>query len=133
MKRVIRKAVAAVDGALMSAAFSAFGALNAFASSGGTGVDISWLNSTGNGSFDNLETTAKEAMGSFYSLTFTVSTGLCVISLIIAFVQLAIYKGQMREQAKGTIFWILVAMAGITGAISIFSLISGVSEGIFQP
>jgi len=133
MNRVIRKAVAAVDGAIMTAAFSALGALNAFASSGGSGVDISWLNSTGNGSFDNLESTAKEAMGSFYSLTFTVSTGLCVIALIFAFAQLAIFKGQMREQVKGTIFWILVAIAGITGAVSIFSLVAGISEGIFQP
>ena len=130
MKRAVEKAVAAVDGALMSAAFSVFGALNAFAAEGES-VDISWLKDSDGGSFETLEETAKSAMGSFYSLTFTVSTGLCVIFLIITFVKLAMYQGQMREQQKGAIFWILVSMAGITGAISIFSLVAGISEGMF--
>ena len=130
MKRAVEKAVTAVDRALMSAAFSVFGALNAFAAEGDS-VDISWLRDSDGGSFENLEETAKSAMGSFYSLTFTVSTGLCVIILIITFVKLAMYQGQMREQQKGAIFWILVAMAGITGAISIFSLVAGISDGMF--
>ncbi len=126
MNRAIEKAVTVVDGALMTAVFSVFGALNSYAD-----VDIDWLQDSGGGAFETLEETAKETMGSFYSLTFTVSTGLCVIFLIMTFVKLAMYQGQMREQQKGAIFWILVAMAGITGAISIFSLVAGVSEGMF--
>ena len=30
------------------------------------------------------------------------------------------------------IFWVIVAMAGITGAISIFSLVAGVSSSVFS-
>lgn len=126
MKRAIGKAVEVVDGALITAVFSAFGALNSYAE-----VDISWLQSDNGGAFENLEETAKATMGSFYSLSFTVATGLCVIFLIGAFLKLALYQGQMREQQKGAIFYILLAMAGICGAISIFSLVAGVSEGMF--
>ena len=125
---LLNKVKKGTEGFILMAAFTAARAVDAFA--GDTNVD--WLTSNNGGSFEELETTAKEAMGSFYSLTFTVSTGLCVILLIMAFVKLALYQGQMREQQKGAIFWVIVAMAGITGAISIFSLVAGVSSSVFS-
>ena len=71
-------------------------------------------------------------MGSFYTLAVTVGSGLLLILMIIGFIKLSIFSGQMREQQKGALFYVLLGIMGIASAVSIFNLVSGIGSGVFQ-
>jgi len=95
------------------------------------GADVSFLEGEGNGAFDSLTETAKSTMASMYQFVFVCSCGILVIALLFGFLKLGFFKGQVREQQKGALGWIVVAIIGVTSAISIFSLIAGISAGMF--
>lgn len=96
------------------------------------GADVSFLEGEGNGAFDSLTETAKSTMASMYQFAFICSTGCLAIALLFGFFKLGFFKGQEREKQKGAIGWIVVAIIGVTSAISIFTLIAGLSAGMFS-
>ena len=55
-----------------------------------------------------------------------------LILMIIGFIKLSIFSGQMREQQKGALFYVLLGIMGIASAVSIFNLVSGIGSGVFQ-
>ena len=129
MKGIFSKSRRAAGGLLVTAMASVAGALDAFAKDDMT---VDWIESSNSGVFDTLIETAKETMGSFYTLAVTVGSGLLLILLILGFIKLSIFSGQMREQQKGALFYVLLGIMGIASAVSIFNLVSGIGSGVFQ-
>lgn len=94
-------------------------------------TDVSFLIGEGNGAFDGVKEAAKETLASMYQLVFVISTGVLVIAIMFGFLKLGLFKGQEREKQKGAIGWLVVAVIGVTAAISIFTMIAEVSQGMF--
>ncbi|MBQ7557269.1 MAG: hypothetical protein IJT00_04320, partial [Lachnospiraceae bacterium] len=94
-------------------------------------ADVSYLIAEGNGAFDGVQEAAKGTLASIYQLVFVISTGILVIAVVLAFMKLGLFKGQEREKQKGAIGWLIVSIIGITSAVSIFTMIAGVSQGMF--
>lgn len=129
MKGTVGKARGVIEGMLVSAVASVAGALDVFAADD---VSVDWITSSNSGVFDNLNETAKEAMGSFYTLSVTVGSGVLLILMIFGFIKLGVFNGQMREQQKGALFYVLLGIMGIASAVSIFNLVAGIGTGVFQ-
>ena len=94
-------------------------------------VDVSYLTGEGNGAFDGLVEAAQGTLASTYQMMFIISTGILVIALMYGFLKLGLFKGQEREKQKGGIGWICVSIIGVTAALSIFSMIAEISQGMF--
>lgn len=94
-------------------------------------ADVTYLTGNGNGAFDGVQNAAKETLASTYNLIFIISTGVLVIALMFGFLKLGLFKGQEREKQKGAIGWICVSIIGVTAALSIFTMIAEVSQGMF--
>lgn len=95
-------------------------------------ADYSFLQgSDSNAAIDGITTKVQGVGASTYKLVMAGSVAVCIICLIIAFASIGFNKaGQKREESKSWIFNICVAIAGICGALAIFSGIKGFVSGI---
>lgn len=84
-----------------------------------------------NNVFGGLNTTAKDAGASIYSLLRTIGIIGLLVSIIVVGVTLAVSKNaQAKEQNKAQVLWIAVGGCFIFGAMGLIGILSGMGSSI---